>query len=133
MLVTWDVNGTADCLPGGGAEPGETVANTAAREVWEETGWHIDVSSVRVLGWIHVESLVPPCPDHAFPHPDGFMTVVHSRPSHADDKQPGWQDVHGFIARSTFVPTTELPDSIRSSPIHAPFLDRVFGNAWHSE
>lgn len=133
MLVTWDLNGIPDCLPGGGADTGESIADTAAREVWEETGWHIDVASIRVLGWMHVESFAGPNPDHLFPHPDVFMPVIHARPSHADDDRPAWADVEGSIARSSFIPISELPASIRSSPIHAPFLALVFGNGWRSK
>ena len=129
VLVTWDVNGTADCLPGGGAEPGESVAETAYREVWEETGWHIEPASVRVLGWLHIESFAPPDPAHPFPHPDGFMTVVHAVPARADDEHETWTDVEGFIVRSAFVSVRAIPTSLRTSPIHAPYLDAVLGPA----
>lgn len=78
VLVIWDVFGVADCFPGGGAEGEETVAETASREVLEETGWHIDPNTIKVLGWMHVRSYVDPSADHPFPHPDGFMTVVHA-------------------------------------------------------
>lgn len=132
VLVAWDVNGNVDCLPGGGTEPGETIAETAYREVWEETAWHIDPASVQVLGWLHIESLVPPDPDHPFPHPDGFMTVVHAVPVRADDEQARWTDVDGFIARSAFVNLDQLPATLRSSSIHLPYLDAVFGSRWRN-
>jgi 8-oxo-dGTP pyrophosphatase MutT (NUDIX family) len=133
VLVTWDIHGSADCLPGGGAEPGESVCDTARREVWEETAWHIDPDTIRVLGWMHIESFAPPHPDHPFPHPDGFMVVVHARPSHADEDHESWMDIDGFIERSAFLPITELPASIRRSSIHVPFLDAVFGKTWRRE
>ena len=36
-------------LPGGGMAPGETPEETVVREVWEETGVHIEI--VELLGW----------------------------------------------------------------------------------
>ncbi len=36
------------CLPGGAMEPGESVAEACVREVWEETGLHVDV--LRLIG-----------------------------------------------------------------------------------
>ncbi|MGC1378190.1 MAG: NUDIX domain-containing protein, partial [Anaerolineales bacterium] len=36
------------CLPGGAMEPGESVAEACAREVWEETGLRVEV--VRLIG-----------------------------------------------------------------------------------
>ncbi len=132
VLVTWDINGKADCLPGGGTEPGETLVEAACREVWEETAWHIDPTRIRVLGWLHIESLATPDPNFPFPHPDGFMTVVHALPVKADAGQATWTDVDGFIARSAFVRCHELPDAIRASAIHVPYLDAVFGDQWRS-
>lgn len=36
------------CLPGGRMDPGESVAETCVREVWEETG--LEVAVVRLIG-----------------------------------------------------------------------------------
>lgn len=83
VLVTWDINGNADCLPAGGAEPGEMIAETAYREVWEETAWHIDPASVRVLGWLHIESFAKPDPERPFPHP----RVHDSRPRRSGSRR----------------------------------------------
>jgi 8-oxo-dGTP pyrophosphatase MutT (NUDIX family) len=130
--VTWDINGNADCLPGGGAEPGETVAETAYREVWEETAWHIDPARIHVLGWMHIESFAAADPNFPFPHPDAFMTVVHALPVRAEDTHATWSDVDGFIARSAFVDLNSLPEAILKSPLHAPYLDIVFGDRWRT-
>lgn len=132
ILVTWDVSGTPDCFPGGGAEPGESIAETARREVWEETGWHIDIGTIEVLGWIHLESFVEPSSDHRFPHPDSFMTVIRVRPAHAEANQEDWRDVDGFIARSAFLPVSALPEPIKCDPISCAFLDRALGTVWRT-
>ncbi|MEZ4710501.1 MAG: NUDIX domain-containing protein [Caldilineaceae bacterium] len=36
------------CLPGGGLEPGEDVSEGCIREVWEETGLHVEIT--RLIG-----------------------------------------------------------------------------------
>lgn len=36
------------CMPGGRMDPGESIAQTCVREVWEETGLHVRV--VRLIG-----------------------------------------------------------------------------------
>jgi ADP-ribose pyrophosphatase YjhB (NUDIX family) len=36
------------CLPGGAMEPGESVAEACIREVWEETGLHVEI--LRLIG-----------------------------------------------------------------------------------
>lgn len=95
VLVVWDRNGEAGILPGGGSEPGESVADTASREVLEETGWHLDQASIEVIGWIHLESLSGLHPDSPYPHPDSFMTVISAAPSHADAAHEDWVDVDG--------------------------------------
>ena len=38
-------------LPGGGVEPGESYAETAVREIREETGFEIDVADVSDASW----------------------------------------------------------------------------------
>ena len=50
------------CLPGGGMEPGESVAEACEREVWEETGLRVRV--VRLVG-------VYSHPDQLVVYPDG--------------------------------------------------------------
>ena len=48
VLLTRRADNGQWCLPGGGVEPGESVAETCEREVWEETGLKVQVK--RLVG-----------------------------------------------------------------------------------
>src|SRR5262245_32670069 len=43
--------------PGGRREPGESHAETARREVHEETGWRLDLTTLQPLGWLQLHHL----------------------------------------------------------------------------
>lgn len=45
LMVIFHVEGLWD-IPGGEAEPDETPEQTAAREVWEETGWNVSIDGL---------------------------------------------------------------------------------------
>ena len=132
ILVIWDRQGRADCFPGGGIHPGESLAEAAQREVWEETGWRIHVDRLPVLGWLHIDSLGRRDPEWDFPHPDAFMTVLHARASYRDEGPAVWTDVEGYVVRSEFTPLDDLPQRIREDPISAVFLEVALGEAWLS-
>lgn len=133
VLVIWDVEGRADCFPGGGIHDGESLARAAEREVWEETGWRIHVDPLPVLGWLHILSLGERDPAWEFPHPDAFMTVVHARPSHRDEGPDVWTDIEGYVVRSEFMSLDDLPERIRRDPISRVFLEAALGDAWGSD
>ncbi|HSO27305.1 MAG TPA: NUDIX domain-containing protein, partial [Anaerolineales bacterium] len=48
VLLTQRSDNQLWCLPGGGVDPGESVAETCVREVWEETGLEVQIE--RLLG-----------------------------------------------------------------------------------
>ena len=61
--------------PGGRREPGESMRETAIREVFEETGCRLEPRSLRLLGFLHARHLVPPPADYRYPYPD-FLQLV---------------------------------------------------------
>lgn len=63
LLPHWNEGGrTGWTMPGGGMEPGEDPNDTVVREVFEETGYHVEVGEM--LG---VDSLVIPAEDRIEP------------------------------------------------------------------
>lgn len=71
ILLTKRTDNGQWCLPGGGVDPGESVAEACEREVWEETGL-----SVRVKRLVGVYSH----PDQLTVYPDGnkfHIIVLH--------------------------------------------------------
>ena len=48
VLLTRRADNGRWCLPGGRTDPGESVAETCVREVWEETGLEVEV--LRLIG-----------------------------------------------------------------------------------
>jgi 8-oxo-dGTP pyrophosphatase MutT (NUDIX family) len=48
VLLTQRTDNGQWCLPGGAMDPGESVAETCVREVWEETGLRVEI--VRLVG-----------------------------------------------------------------------------------
>ena len=65
--------------PGGRRLEGESYADTAAREVHEETGWRIDRASLRQLGWLRLTHRGPKPPANTGPFPD-FLQLIFVAP-----------------------------------------------------
>lgn len=106
--------------PGGRREPGETMRQTAVREVYEETGYQLDPDSLRLLGFLHHEHLAPPPADYSYPHPD-FLQLVFSgcAPNRRND---GWRDTDGYVQRS-WLETPARARQFELAPVSLPFLD----------
>jgi 8-oxo-dGTP pyrophosphatase MutT (NUDIX family) len=97
VLVCADAGSEAHVLPGGRREPGESWAETAIREVHEETGWTVEPTSVRVLGFLHIRHLETVPEGHSFPHPDFLQIVLHA------EGTPGPEDWVDTDPRDFFV------------------------------
>lgn len=108
--------------PGGRLEPGESWLDAAVREVHEETGWHLERDSVRVLGWLHIEHLTEMPDDHPFPHPDFLQYVVTGRASQRDGDETTWVDPAGYEQSSRLVPRAQLGEVDFQDPLCGPFF-----------
>lgn len=100
LLVCQTPHGV-DLWPGGRRQPAESYAETACREVQEETGWLVDGSTLRQLGFLHFHVLEVLAPD-VMPLPD-FVQVVFTAAAHAQAgpvDSPGWSDSDGWVQRS---------------------------------
>lgn len=84
--------------PGGRREKAESFAETASREVHEETGWHVDDTSFRQLGWLRFTHLSDPGPAYPYPTPD-FLQVVLSARAHTRSigENDEWVDIEGQV------------------------------------
>ncbi|MGW0228519.1 NUDIX domain-containing protein [Actinopolymorpha singaporensis] len=114
-FVVCRVPGELHVLPGGRPEPGETPPQTAVREVYEETGWHLDPESLVPLGFLHLRRLVDAPPDHPYPHPD-FLQLVYLGVARTRAVGAGedWADLAGwelgtFLADAGEVVKLNLP------------------------
>lgn len=108
--------------PGGRREPGESMRQTAVREVFEETGCEVDAASLRLLGFLRASHLVSPPADYRYPYPD-FVQLVFE----CDAISPpvaGWQDTDGYVVAAWL----DSPAAVRRMAISSlaiPFLDVV--------
>lgn len=113
VIVCTNSDGFSHPWPGGKREPGESFEQTATREVYEETGWHLDAGSLRQLGWLHFLHLRPVADDYRFPHPDFcqvVFTATASRRAVAPDAD--WTDTDGYEQGSRLM---SVPAAIAAS------------------
>ncbi|MGW6449955.1 NUDIX hydrolase [Lentzea sp. NPDC055074] len=108
-------------LPGGRREPGETHADTARREVHEETGWLLDRESLRPLGWLHFEHLAPRRPGYLYPYPD-FLQVVFQGVATERAGGSDWVDTDGYELSSRLVTVAEARRTSLNGPLATAFL-----------
>jgi 8-oxo-dGTP pyrophosphatase MutT (NUDIX family) len=123
VVVCRNADGVFHAWPGGRRQQGETHAETAAREVREETGWLIDPASLRRLGWLHLQHLRPQPSDHPYPHPD-FLQIVYT--ASARERVGGldvsWIDSEGYeLASQLCTPQDAIP-LVKDDPLCAVFL-----------
>lgn len=108
--------------PGGRREPGETMRETAVREVYEETGYELDPRSVRPLGFLNHQHLAPPPADYRYPHPD-FVQLVFCGTAQ-DRRTDTWRDSDGYVQRS-WLETPARARELDLAAVSLPFLDVV--------
>lgn len=101
VLLVENSGGVRHVVPGGHRQPGETYAETALREVHEETGWSVDPGSLRQLGWLHFAQLGPLPPGSFEPHPD-FVHLVMTGVGVRRDSHD-WSDIEGVEISSQLV------------------------------
>ena len=112
-------------LPGGRRETGETMAQTAVREVREETGWHVDAETLTPLGFIHLRLRDDPPPGYAYPHPDSAQVVFGGRAStRATGPDDDWVDSDGWEVGSFLAEKSHVLD-LALSPVSVPFVRAV--------
>ena len=107
--------------PGGRRIAGETFAETAAREVHEETGWLLDQDSLRPLGWLRLRHLGPEPAGNEGAYPDFLQLVFVGEATERDgglSPEAAWDDVDGYELASRLV-TLEEAIERTSTDMHA--------------
>lgn len=90
-------------VPGGRREPGETLEQTARREVHEETGCR--VGAMAPLGFFHFTQLADVPAGYPYPHPE-LVQVVFTAPLEGA-LSDGWVDAQGWEQGTSLVPVHE--------------------------
>ena len=128
-VVTCQVPGAVHFWPGGRREPGETISQTAAREVHEETGWLIDERSVKQIGLLHFRHSAAMPADHPFPHPDFCQLLTTATTTgHAGDPTT-WRDSQGWETRSWLVDLDQAKN-LKLSAVERALLRGVLSDRW---
>lgn len=102
VLVVQDPDGR-HILPGGRREAGESYAETAIREVLEETGWHVTIGPE--LGFKHFYRLTPKPPQMNAPDP-AFAQLVYV--AQAVTYQPEAKEQNGYELGAEFVSLAQI-------------------------
>lgn len=109
--------------PGGRRTRGESFAQTAAREVHEETGWWLDPDSFQPLGWLHLHHLRPVPEDYPWPHPDFFQLVGWGGADRRDGEVDApWADSEGWELSSELLSPAQAIQAVSSDPLAPVFL-----------
>jgi 8-oxo-dGTP pyrophosphatase MutT (NUDIX family) len=123
IVVCTNRDGLRHVWPGGRREPGESFAETAAREVEEETGWLLLPGSFRLLGWLHIEHLGPVPEDHPYPHPDFCQLVgVAQAVERLGGADVDWTDTEGYEVSSEPMTIPDAERAVGGEPLGRVFL-----------
>jgi len=123
IVVCTTIDGSSHPWPGGRREAGESYAETARREVHEETGWLIDTDSMRHVGWLHFEH-VGPMTQPEFPWPD-FFQIVFVASAFERDGDGDWTDTQGYEASSCLMSFDDAYAVFESDVLARVFLNRL--------
>ena len=110
-IVVCDTPNGPHTWPGGRIEPGESHAECAAREVWEETGWRIDVTTMRRVGHLEVQPWNVVQPIYVV---DGVS---------CDDE--GWRDTEGWELGSELCTVDDAIGRVGRDGVNAAILGAI--------
>jgi 8-oxo-dGTP pyrophosphatase MutT (NUDIX family) len=125
VVVCTNADGASHAWPGGRREPRESHAETACREVREETGWILDAETIEPLGFLHVFNegdALPP-----YPYPDVLQLVVTARA--VERAAQDWTDTEGFEISSRLVDLADACDAIEDESLCVPFVELLRARA----
>ena len=105
------------CVPGGGAEPGSSLPENLAREVFEETGLTIKVGLPCLVNEFH-------SPDHGFHQVEVFFRCTLQ----SGQLSAEWQDPEAIVHKRQFVTREEL-SGLRFKP--SSLIDIAWGDGIH--
>lgn len=114
VLLCTNADGISHVLPGGRREEGESPGDAAIREVHEETGWLLDRSTIREVGWLHFRYRTPVAAEfQRYPHPDFVHVVYMAEATERDASQGGaWSDTEGYVIDSRVVTVEEASEAV---------------------
>lgn len=121
VVVCTNVNGNRHPWPGGRLDLGERIVDAACREVAEETGWLLDPSSLRPLGWLHVQ---PHIAEHPWPRSEIAMVVwTGDATDRVGGRDNEWTDTEGFEVSSVLMTLDDAITAVAPDhPTAVPFL-----------
>lgn len=128
VVMCENVRGIRHVWPGGRREPGETYIDTACREVREETGWHLDPTSLLQVGWLHYEAGPHRGPEIPWPHPDIFHVLFTGRV--ASREAETWTDTEGYELSSRTVPSREVARTVTPGDVATPLVETLVARAF---
>ena len=124
VVLCSNADGFSHVWPGGRREAGESLEQTACREVREETGWLVDPESLRPIGWLHYEYLDPADEDSPWPYPDFLQLVYVGRAHKRDgDADVAWTDTEGYELSSCLVSPEDARARVGDDGLELVFLD----------
>jgi 8-oxo-dGTP diphosphatase len=102
LLLCWHDGVDLWVLPGGGVDHGETLRETARRELAEEAGMEVFYDGLAMLSRVEIR-----CPDH---RTWGILPVYEAR---AGSEEPSVADPDGEITDTGWFPFDQLPADTR--------------------